>query len=600
MTSPSFIAFVHDVGGESVVEKIAEFHKPPHIRRFDLAEGRLTLCQWSEANGRTDGEGTVLVDVNMARSTSPTPIPAKIVNADMVPKGLLAQVNQFHSYLYLDDRKRAVFWTDHVGFSKIFHLATNGCQVFSDDLSAFRPLGLAIDQGMVASYLVNGSMVADRTLYEGVRNLTASHVVVATPRELQEQRYWRFEPSRDAGADGIDVAQDLWTRTEAAVLRHAGEHQVIVPLSGGYDSSCILAVLAAAKREISTFTYVNGPPQPGSDADVARRQAEVAGVEHRIIGIEDESFLGMLKANVNAGLYMRNANYEIASYASAVDSVKGRFPNPIMLFGEECFGGPSYRLNSNNDLLGSIILKSPERLAELEPVLGQSAIVRLRDEMQRSHDSLFDSSLQGQNQKDKSDLLYFRVRMGLNMIPLLVYTAGCFAPVATPFLDIDLLDGMRYVSGAQRVEKRLFVGIVQEKFPEMFRIPRSRFDQTEPDLGVMIKAEEAAIRAYLGDLTVGVPGILTPADLQALLTLVLTPKPASQAAGSPVRTVITALRSVAKSMQTSGVIPSWIRTQVRQRTLNNFSWGPDPMTLFQRALQLAMTFERLHTGEALR
>jgi hypothetical protein len=53
-------------------------------------------------------------------------------------------------------------------------------------------------------------------------------------------------------------------------------------------------------------------------------------------------------------------------------------------------------------------------------------------------------------------------------------------------------------------------------------------------------------------------------------------------------------------MQTSGVIPSWIRTQVRQRTLNNFSWGPDPMTLFQRALQLAMTFERLHTGEALR
>jgi hypothetical protein len=425
-------------------------------------------------------------------------------------------------------------------------------------------------------------------------------VVVATPHELHESRYWRFEPSIDAGVGGIDVAQELWTQTEAAVLRHAGAHQVLVPLSGGYDSSCILAVLAAARREISTFTYVNGVPQPGSDADVARRQAELVGAEHRIIGIEDESLLCMLKANVNAGLNMRNANYEIASYASAVTSAKSRFSNPLMLFGEQCFGRVSYRLNSNNDLLGSIILKSPERLTELEPVLGQSAIVRLRHELQRAHDSLFDSSLQGQSPKDKSDRLYFRIGIGLNAAPLRVYTAGCFAPFATPFLDIEVLDGMRYVASQQRIEKRLFVGIVRDKFPEMFRIPRSRFDQTDPDLGIMVRAEEAAIRAYLASLTVGVPGVMTPADLQALLTLVLTPKPASQAAGSPVRTVIAALRSVAKSMQTSGVIPSWIRTQVRQRTLNNFSWGPDPMTLFQRALQLAMTFERLHTGEALR
>jgi len=42
-----------------------------------------------------------------------------------------------------------------------------------------------------------------------------------------------------------------------------------------------------------------------------------------------------------------------------------------------------------------------------------------------------------------------------------------------------------------------------------------------------------------------------------------------------------------------------LRTQLRLRTLNNFSWGPDAMTLFQRALQLAMTFEHLQTGETL-
>jgi hypothetical protein len=526
-------------------------------------------------------------------------VPAHVIDAAVVPKGLLDRVHQFHSYLYLDGEKRAVFWTDHVGFSKIFHAAADGCRIFSDDLSAFRPLGFEVDQGMVGSYLVSGSMVANRTLYQGVRNLPSGKVIVATPHKLHEREYWHFDPSCKAGADSVDVAQGLWARTEAAVLRHAGAHEVILPLSGGYDSACILAVLRAANRDVSTFTYVNGPPLPDSDADVARRQAALMGVEHRIIGIEGDSFLGMLKANVNAGLNMRNANYEIAAYAGAVDAMKGRFKDPMFCFGEECYGGPAYRLKSNNDILGSVILRSPQRLGELEPVLGASVVGRLQGELQGAYDSLFDSSLDGQEPKDQSDRLYLRGRMGLNAAPLRVYTAGCFLPFACPFLDIEVLDWMRFVAGDQRVEKRLFVEIVNGKFPELFRIPRSRFDQTDPNLADLVRAEAKEIRAYLGQLTVGVPGVLTASDLGALLTLVLAPQPASVSAGSTIRAVHGVVRDVAKSVLVSGVMPAWLRTQLRQRTLNNFSWGPDPMTLFQRALQLAMTFEQLQTGEAL-
>ena len=599
MGQATFIAFVHDLAAEPTVEKIAAAHGPCKPRQYDLADGRLTLWTWTQAEEITGRAGKILAKVNKSRSTAVAPVPAQVVDQGAVPEGLLEQVDQFCSYIFLDNRKRAVLWTDHVGFSKIFHAKISGGQMFSDDLSAFRSLGFDVDQGMVASYLINGSMVANRTLYEGVRSLATGRVIVATPRELQERHYWRFDPSRDAGADGVDVAQELWARSEAAVLRHVGEHEVVLPLSGGYDSTCILAVLAAAKRDVSTFTYVNGAPQPDSDADVARRQADLLGVEHQVVGIESASFLEMLKANINAGLNMRNANYEISAYTAAVDAVKGRFRNPMFCFGEECYGGPAYRLNSNNDILGSIILKSPQLLTELEPMLGQSSIDRLRGEIQSAYDSLFDSSLEGYGPKDKSDLLYFSTRLGFNAAPLRVYTAGCFLPFACPFLDIDVLDCMRFVSGPQRVEKQLFVNIVQNKFPELFRIPRSRFDQTDPDIGQLVRAEEAEIRRYLADLTIGVPGVMSPADLQALFTLVLASKPSSQSAGSPIRAVQAAVRGAAKSVLTSGIIPAGLRTQLRLRTLNNFAWGPDPMTLFQRALQLAMTFEQMQTGEAL-
>ena len=597
MSKATFIAVIHDLTVKSTVEKIAAAHGPTKQRQYDLADGHLTL--WAKADEVAGQTGKILVKVNKTRSTAAAPVPAEVVDQDAVPDGLLGLVDQFCSYIYLDNQKRVVLWTDHVGFSKIFHAKMDGCQIFSDDLSAFQPLGFDIDQSMVASYLINGSMVANRTLYAGVQSLVPGRVIVATPRELREREYWRFEPSRDAGADGVDVAQELWARTEASVLRHAGEHEVILPLSGGYDSTCILGVLAAAKRDVSTFTYVNGPPQPDSDADVARRQAALLGVEHRTIGIENDSFLGMLKANINAGLNMRNANYEIAAYARVIDSIGGRFKNPMFCFGEECYGGPSYRLNSDNDILGSVILKSPQRLTGLEPVLGSSAAGHLRGEIQGAYDSLFDSSIRGHAPKDMSDLLYFRERLGFNAVPLRVYTAGCFLPFSCPFLDIEVLDWLRFVSGPQRLEKRLIIGIMNEKLPELFGIPRSRFDQTDPDLGQLVRAEETDIRNYLEGLSVGVPGIMTPADLQAFLSLVLAPRSASSSAGSPLRAVQATVRSVAKSLLTSGVIPSALRIQLRRRMLNNFSWGPDEMTLFQRALQLAMTFEQLQTGETL-
>lgn len=600
MGKATFIALVHDLAAESTVEKIAAAHGPATRHQYELADGLLTLWTWTqieEAAGRT---GKILVKVNASRSSAVVPVPAQVVDQDAVPEGLLELVDQFCSYLYLDNQKRAVLWTDHVGFSKIFHAKIDGCRIFSDDLSVFRSLGFGVDRGMVASYLLNGLMLANRTLYEGVQSLASGKVIVATPHQLRERAYWSFEPSCEAGANGVDVAQGLWERTEAAILRHTGEHEVILPLSGGYDSTCILAVLAAAKRDISTFTYVNGVPQPDSDADVARRQAELVGVEHRVIGIESASFLGMLKANINAGLNMRNANYEISAYASVVESVTDHFKDPMFCFGEEIYGGPSYRLDSDNDILGSILLKSPRRLIELEPVLGQSAVDDLGGEVQHIYDSLFDSSLQGHSPKDVSDRLYFHVRLGLSAAPLRVYTAGCFLPFACPLLDIEVTDWIRFVSGRQRIEKRLFADIVRSKFPELFRIPRSRFDQTDPDLGQMVRAEEAEIRKYMASLTVGVPGVMTPADLRALLTLVLAPKSSSPSAESPMRAILAAVRNVAKSALTSGVMPARLRTQLRLRTLNNFSWGPDAMTLFQRALQLAMTFERMKTGETPR
>ena len=598
MTGPSFIAFVHDAGDEALVDEIAVPRRPAHIRRLDLAEGRLTLCLWAPAGDQVGQDGPILVDVNGTRSTTKVPVPARFVAADAAANDMSARASQFHSYLFLDSQNRAAVWTDHVGFSKIFHAAANGCQIFSDDLSVFAALGRAVDMGMVASYLLNGSMLANRTLYDGVRNLAPGTVSVARPGGLQVRPYWRFEPGVDPDPDLAGMGQELWSRTKEAILCHTGEHGIVLPLSGGNDSACLLGVLSEARRELTTFTFVNGAPRRGSDADVARRQAQYLGVGHEIYGIEGASFLEMLKANVGSGLIMRNANYEIFAYAGAADAAKGRLKSPIFCFGDECFGRPSYRTASNNDLLGAIELKEHHLLTALQPAVGSPTVARLRTEMEQVYRSILDGLPPDVNNFDICDRLYFNVRRGMNLVPLRVHTAGWYLPFACPFQDIGLLDMMRRIPSKHRLDRSLYKAVVRHNLPELFRIPRSRFDQTDPDLGLLLRTGEREVREYLSGLGVGIPGVVTPADLQALFAMVVHPVAPHRSVKSTLKAVASAARNAAKAAATSGVIPARLKTQIRLRTFNKFEFGPDPVTLFQRALQLAMTFEEIEARNA--
>src|SRR5262249_42965880 len=155
--------------------------------------------------------------------------------------------------------------------------------VISDDPALLAELVPGVDEAMVASFLANGIMLGDRTLFAGVRALPpASITTVASEGGVETTRYWQHLPGSELWTDRDEMERELWSRVTEAVAARVAGRQAVISLSGGFDSSALLGILHKAGHELSTFSFATGTPKAYSDADVARHQAAMLGVEHRV------------------------------------------------------------------------------------------------------------------------------------------------------------------------------------------------------------------------------------------------------------------------------------------------------------------------------
>ncbi len=593
--SPSltFVALVHATDFAPKAREIAELYQPSDIRTYELRRGQLTLCTWDRACPVANEPETVLLSVDKTRAAVDVPLGSDGLDREGVPRCFLRSVKQYRSYVGIDEHKRVAIWTDHVGLSKIFHASTGGCQVFSDDLSAFALFNPALDLSMVASFFANGSMLSGRTIYSGVRGIGPARLVVVSPEAVWEKRYWRFEPGKDIAKDVGGSGPELWHHVREAVLCHVGEHEIMLPLSGGYDSTCLLGLLLHAGRTVNSFSFVSGNPQPSSDAAIAARQAAASNVRHATYRIDDIDVVDMVKANILGGLLTRHPCYEISAYSRAAESALNSLKDPVFCLGDECFGTKSHRLADHNDLLGSIHLRAPSGLTALSGVIGPDAVSNLIDLLDTLYCELIEQVPPSDDRNDAKDWLYFNVRVAENLAPLRAHTVGNSLPFVCPLLDIRVLDVVQRLPSQQRIDKRFFKAVARKQLPEMFRIPRSRLDQMEPELWQLMDNQAARIQEALSDLKAGIPGVMSVSDLSAMFETVRTLRTSPGSVSSAMGSVRTLRRDAARFAISRGLVPSRLEVWLRGRLLNRFSWAPPPEVLFLRSLHLAMSVDAL-------
>ncbi|MFC5931580.1 asparagine synthase (glutamine-hydrolyzing) [Cryobacterium melibiosiphilum] len=186
---------------------------------------------------------------------------------------------------------------DRLGVLPLYYTVSPQQVTFGSEIKAVLAAENAqpcVDLLSLDAYLSGRSVPSPDTLFEGVKKLPPAHRATITPEgSIRLTRYWQ-PPAADtrgqwtpaAAIDAVDEAV-----TEAVDSALVADVPVGAYLSGGVDSSLIVAKIAALRPDRRVQTFAAGFGNPTTDElPWARRVSEHVGTDHHEVHVDARDF----------------------------------------------------------------------------------------------------------------------------------------------------------------------------------------------------------------------------------------------------------------------------------------------------------------------
>ncbi len=204
---------------------------------------------------------------------------------------LPARLNGMFAFVIWDRTRRRLFIArDRFGEKPFFYVARPGFFAFASELSALiqhPAVDRTIDQRSLQKFFAHGYIPAPNALYRGARKLRGGHALTLdlATFQVRESQYWRFAITAGDHAPASRIAaltDELRFLLDRAVARRlVSDVPLGVFLSGGLDSSTVLALAARHRPAASLDTFTIGFDDPSFDESPwARQVAEAIGSRH--------------------------------------------------------------------------------------------------------------------------------------------------------------------------------------------------------------------------------------------------------------------------------------------------------------------------------
>ena len=184
-----------------------------------------------------------------------------------------------------DERTQELFLArDRVGKKPLLYAQVNGQFVFGSEFSALLlhpDISRDIQPEALHYYLSFGYVPAPLTAYRAIKKLEPGHTLRWRNGEIRIERYWQPDFSKK-----IDIREEEAGECAIEILREAVRVRLVseVPLgaflSGGIDSSAVVALMSEQSSEpVKTFS-IGFEEQDFTELKHARRVAEHLGTDH--------------------------------------------------------------------------------------------------------------------------------------------------------------------------------------------------------------------------------------------------------------------------------------------------------------------------------
>jgi asparagine synthase (glutamine-hydrolysing) len=184
-----------------------------------------------------------------------------------------------------DERTEELFLArDRVGKKPILYAQVNGDFVFGSEFTALLlhpAISREVDTEAIDHYMSFMCVPAPMTAYKAIRKLEPGHSLRLRKGEIKTEQYWQPDftrkvdiSEREAGEQAIEILRD------AVKVRLMSEVPLGAFLSGGIDSSAVVALMSEESSEpVKTFS-IGFEEQDFSELQHARRIAEHVGADH--------------------------------------------------------------------------------------------------------------------------------------------------------------------------------------------------------------------------------------------------------------------------------------------------------------------------------
>jgi asparagine synthase (glutamine-hydrolysing) len=184
-----------------------------------------------------------------------------------------------------DERTKSLFLArDRVGKKPLLYAELDGELVFGSEFTALLQhprISRDVDVEAIHYYLTFICVPAPLTAYRAIRKLEPGHWLLWRGGEIKTERYWQLDFSKKVSLDEAEAGERVVELLREAVrVRLMSEVPLGAFLSGGIDSSAVVALMAQESSEkIKTFS-IGFDEQDFSELHHARRVAEHVGADH--------------------------------------------------------------------------------------------------------------------------------------------------------------------------------------------------------------------------------------------------------------------------------------------------------------------------------
>jgi asparagine synthase (glutamine-hydrolysing) len=204
---------------------------------------------------------------------------------------------EFAFVLWDAHRQQLFVGRDRFGIKPLFYARHDDAVYVASEVKALLALGVPARWDVRTVFAdETGFRNCSDTLFAGVKSVPPGHYLIVRDGEIGIHRYWDFdyprsgELRRDAlrhGRTEADCIQEFWgLLSEAVRLRLRADVPVGVYLSGGIDSSVVLALMREHTGSALDAFTLSFDHEHFDEGDIAREMAAFAGVRHTVIDID--------------------------------------------------------------------------------------------------------------------------------------------------------------------------------------------------------------------------------------------------------------------------------------------------------------------------